>query len=179
MTIQQLLNLSQCLASAAVVASVVYLARQVRQAERIQRAMMQQARADRAAHGSMGLAAPELASIFRRGMFGDPAFTLDEFTQWMMICRGIFISAEDSFMQHEAGLLDASAYESYVAGVRHYLAAPGMQKAWALSAEQYGDAFRAFGDSMLAEMPSSVPIDLHSQWCSESVAELISRRKSP
>jgi hypothetical protein len=48
MSLEQIFYVSQSVAAIAVVASIVYLAQQVRQSERIQRAMVQQGRADRA-----------------------------------------------------------------------------------------------------------------------------------
>ena len=48
MTLEQIFYLSQSVASIAVVGSLIYLGLQVRSAERSQRAIMQQGRADRA-----------------------------------------------------------------------------------------------------------------------------------
>jgi hypothetical protein len=48
MTLEQIFYLSQSVASVAVVGSLIYLGLQVRSAERSQRAIMQQGRADRA-----------------------------------------------------------------------------------------------------------------------------------
>ena len=48
MTLADIADLSQVVASAAVVASLIYLAVQVGQSERNQRALIQQGRADRA-----------------------------------------------------------------------------------------------------------------------------------
>jgi hypothetical protein len=47
MTLEQIFYLSQSIASVAVVGSLIYLGLQVRGAERSQRAIMQQGRADR------------------------------------------------------------------------------------------------------------------------------------
>jgi hypothetical protein len=47
MSLEQIFYVSQSIAAVAVIASLLYLAAQVRQAERVQRATMQQGRADR------------------------------------------------------------------------------------------------------------------------------------
>jgi hypothetical protein len=89
-TLEEIFYFSQSVASLAVVGSLIYLGLQVRSAERSQRAMMQQGRADRASHGAMAIANPELARVFQKGAAGDPTLTREEFTQWMMICRALF-----------------------------------------------------------------------------------------
>lgn len=65
MSLEQIFYMSQSVAAVAVVASIVYLALQVRQSERIQRAMVQQGRADRASHRAMIMASPDLAEVVK------------------------------------------------------------------------------------------------------------------
>jgi 2-oxo-4-hydroxy-4-carboxy--5-ureidoimidazoline (OHCU) decarboxylase len=66
MTLEQTFFLSQTIAAAAVVISIIYLARQVNQAERVQRAIMQQRCADRSSKASLTTAHPELARIWQK-----------------------------------------------------------------------------------------------------------------
>ena len=153
MTLEEIFYASQSIAAVAVVASILYLAQQVRQADRVQRGIMQQGRADRVAQSSLMVADPRLASVMQRGLAADTDFTREEFAQWTMICRAMFISGEDSFLQHKAGLLSAEAFESYVAGVHQFMAAPGMRAAWKLFGKQFGSEFRAFVDAILKRAP--------------------------
>ena len=164
MSLEQIFYVSQSIAAVAVVASLLYLAQQVRQAERVQRATMQQGRADRASHGAMSVANSDLAGVFRKALAGDPALTREEFTQWMMICRALFLSGEDSFLQHEAGLLTESAFDSYVAGIKFYMSSPGMRAAWKVSESQFGSDFRDFVNSVLAKTPIAPTADAYSEW---------------
>lgn len=164
MSLEHIFYLSQSIAAVAVIASLLYLAQQVRQAERVQRATMQQGRADRTSQASLASANPELARVFRKGAAGDPELTRDEFTQWMLMCRALFLSGEDSFLQHETGMLSDGAFNSYVAGVKFYFSMPGMRVAWKLSEGQFGSDFRAFGNAMLAQTPISEDVDAYSQW---------------
>jgi hypothetical protein len=164
MPLEQVYYLSQSVASIAVVCSLVYLALQVRQAERSQRAMMQQGRADRTSQASLAIATPELAAVWNRGGDGDPTMTPDEVAQFLLMCRAAFLSGEDSFLQHKLGTLDSSAFESYSAGVRAYLSRPGFRAAWRLSAPQFGKAFRDFGDAQIAAIPVAPDVDVYAEW---------------
>ncbi len=80
------------------------------------------------------------------------------------MCRALFLSGEDSFLQHEAGMLSDAAFNSYVAGVKFYFSMPGMRAAWKLSEGQFGSDFRAFGKAMLAETSVSQHPDAYLQW---------------
>ncbi len=164
MSLEQIFYLSQSVASVAVIGTLIYLGLQVRAAERSQRAIMQQGRADRAAHGALALADPELARVFRKGAAGDAGLTREEFTQWMMICRALFLSGEDSFLQHKAGQLDQRAFDSYVTGVHFYMGSAGMRAAWRVCAGQFGKDFRDFVNSALAQTSVVRGADAYSEW---------------
>jgi hypothetical protein len=163
MTLEQTFYLSQSIASVAVIASLIYLAMQVRYAERSQRGMMQQGRANRVSQAALTVASPELARVWQKGMAGDADLTREECTQWMNICRSLFLSGEDSFLQYKAGLLAPAAFDSYVAGVHQFMASSGLRAAWKLSAGQFGGEFRNFVTGML-EKTSAKRTDAYADW---------------
>jgi protein-disulfide isomerase-like protein with CxxC motif len=164
MTLEQVFFVSQSIAAVAVVASILYLAREVRQSERVQRATMQQGRADRAAHASLTVASAGLSRIWQKALSPTPDLTQEEFAQWALICRSAFLSGEDSYLQHRAGLLDEVAWGSYVASVHFYMASPGMRAMWKVSSKQFGADFRKFVDEILAKVPISCPADSYVAW---------------
>jgi hypothetical protein len=165
MSLEHIFYVSQSIAAVAVIASLLYLAQQVRQAERVQRATMQQGRADRTTQASLAVASSELARVLQKGMAGDTELTREEFTQWMWMCRALFLSGEDSFLQHEAGMLSDAAFDSYVAGVKFYFSMPGMRAAWKLIESQFGSNFRSFGSAMPAQTKAtSQKADAYDEW---------------
>jgi hypothetical protein len=170
MTLEDIFYLSQTIASIAVVGSLVYLGLQVRYAERAQRGSMQQGRADRTSQAALTLAQPELSSIWHRGIAGDLSLSRDEFGQWLLLCRAAFLSGEDSYMQHKAGLLSESAFASYVAGVRYYMSLPGLRAAWQVSSGQFGREFVEFVDAELAQTPLAPATDSLEEWKSRVLA---------
>jgi hypothetical protein len=164
MTLADVANLSQIVAAVAVVASLIYLAVQVGQTERNQRAMIQQGRADRASGGAMALASPEMATVFRKGMTGDPTLTEAEFDQLLLMCRALLLSGEDSFLQHEAKLLDKRAFDSWIAGARVYMSAPGLRAIWKLTGQQYCNEYREFVDANIINRPVVASADAFTAW---------------
>jgi hypothetical protein len=150
--------------SAAVAVSLVYLAIQVRQAEKNQRALMQQARADRASDAALRLADPKLSPIWEKGLQTPQDLTPDELGPFLMMCRMSALSAEDTFLQHRAGLMEEAAYTSFVAGLRNIsMAYPGLRASWRMSRRQYGAEFVAFMDKIMSATPSA-PVDRMAQW---------------
>lgn len=171
MTLEVIFYISQIAASVAVVGSLIYVGLQVRYAERSQRGLMQQARADRTSAASLALASPELARIWLKGGAGDTDMTPLEFTQWLMMTRAAFLSGEDSILQYRAGLLSKETYETYVAGARFFLAKPGFRAAWKLQRMQFGPAFREFTDAIMKEAPATPAQDTLAEWTALVLAE--------
>jgi hypothetical protein len=63
LTLEEVFYLSQSIASVAVVGSLIYLGLQVRAADRGQRSIMQQGRADRVSKAALTIATPEMAAV--------------------------------------------------------------------------------------------------------------------
>src|SRR5271169_6994987 len=130
MNLSDFASIASIVSSIAVAISLIYLAMQVRQSERNQRALMQQGRADRVSDLSLRMADPSLSSVFLKGMSGDEGLTAEQFGQFMNMWRAGFVSSEDSFLQHKSGHLDDAAFRSYAAGARQYFTSPGLRAAW-------------------------------------------------
>jgi hypothetical protein len=151
MTLSDAAAAAAIVSSGAVALSLVYVAVQIRQAEKNQRGMMQQGRADRASDAALRLADPTLGPVWQKGRRAPEDLSLEELDQFLMLCRMNFLSAEDSFLQHAAGLMDKTAYASFVAGVRTLSATfPGLRAAWLMSRSQYGAEFARFMDAIVA-----------------------------
>jgi hypothetical protein len=172
MTLEEIFYASQSIASVAVVGSLLYLGLQVRGADRGQRSIMQQGRADRASKASLTVANAELARVWEQGLAGDPTMTREQVTQWMLICRSAFLSGEDSFLQHRAGALGHEAFDSYRAGVRAFMSRPGFRAAWKLSAAQFGNDYRQFVEEQIAAAPLTANVDTYALWQNALQAEL-------
>jgi hypothetical protein len=165
LTLSDVATLASIVSSAAVALSLVYVALQVRQAERNQRALMQQGRADRAWDGAFRVADPAISALFYKGMRTPIDLSAEELDQFLSICRAAFLSGEDSFLQHKSGLLDEIAYASFVAGLKGYVAgAPGLRAAWRLTSAQFGAEYAAFMDAVLSSTPRTAAVSLLAQW---------------
>ena len=144
------------LSGAGVVVSVIYLALQVRQAEKSQRAMMQQGRATRAHDAALRLAQPEMAALYYKGARSPKELSGAELDSFMLMCRAAFLSAEDSALHYKSGQLSEEAYSAFAAGVRAGGRSAGLRAAWRLTHASYGPALNALmQDAMRSAKPQS------------------------
>jgi len=171
MTFSDLASIGSLVSGVAVLISLIYLSVQVRQAERNQRALMQQGRAARVCDSTLRVAEPAMSEIFRRGNAGDESLTVEQLHQFTLMCRAGFVSGEDSFLQYLSGQLDEAAYRSYVAGVRSIFAAPGMRAMWRMNSQQYGEEYRRFMDGILDGIRPDLPWDQPARWVGALRAE--------
>jgi hypothetical protein len=154
------------LGNVTLVITLLFVGLQVRQAERNQRALMQQGRADRIGSQALEVAASsDLGRVFNTGMFQPQNLTREEFGQFLLIGRAIFISAEDSFLQNKQGMLDAGAFDSHITGVRRMMSMwPGLRALWRVMAAQYAEDFRRHMTDV-ADAAARLPApDLYAAW---------------
>jgi hypothetical protein len=159
MSLSDLASLGSFISGIAVLASLVFLYFQVRQVnaqvlqtERNQRALMQQGRAERVADHAMRMAEPALGAIYWKGVRRPEDLTLAEIDLFTSVCRATFLSAEDSVLQHEAGLLDDAAYRSFAAGWGFVVSrGPGIRAAWRMTSQLYDSEFSILMEGLLKE----------------------------
>jgi len=164
MSLSDLASIGSLVSGIAVLISLIYLSLQVKQAEKNQRALMQQGRANRIADTTLRIAEAALSSVWSRGRRGDESLTPEQFDQYLLMCRAAFLSAEDSFLQHLAGQLDGTAFKSFVAGARNIFTSPGLRAAWRLSANNYGEEFGGFMERLMKESTVQSEAGLHAKW---------------
>lgn len=144
MSFTDLASIGSLVSGLAVLVSLVYLAQQTRQDVRNSRAMVQQGRAARIADTALRLAELRASENIEKCFNGSPDVSPQDVARFLNICRAIFISAEDSFFQHEQGLLDDVAFASFEASVRGGMSSNGLAAGWLMTADMYEPQFRAF-----------------------------------
>lgn len=172
MTLSDLSSIATAISAVAILASLVFVNIQVRQAEKYQRALIQQERASRTADIAMHLMDPAFAELHYRCMNGDANITDVELRQFLGYCRASFLGAEDSFFQYEESLLDEKAYVSFKSSLKILLVSPGMRAMWQMTRDWYGPEFTAFMDALAAEAAGLPPVAQLAQWKMAVEAEL-------
>jgi len=170
MSLSELASIGSFASGIAVLISLIYLALQIRQAEKNQRAIIQQARATRASDFSLFTANPGIADVWARGLAGDETFTLAELRQYMAIFRAMLNNMEDSFFQHRSRLLKDDAFESSMSLMRAGFGTLAWKTSWALIRTNFSKPFRDFIDQAAREAHAP-PRDFLTAWKEGIAAE--------
>jgi hypothetical protein len=171
MSLSDLASLGSFVSGFAVLVSLIYLALQVRQAERNQQALIHQGRAARVSELILRVSDPTLAAVYSRVSRGEDV-TGVELAQFRAYCMAAITGWEDTFFQHEQRLLDDKSFASLVRTMKIALASSGMRVVWKSERNRYEDSFRAFVDEMVRESKPRRPRDDLAEWKSAIAAEL-------
>ncbi len=155
MTIQELGSLGELIAAVATVATLIYLAIQIRSNTVVAKA--------EARRSVRGLASPvyqsivenaEVARIFREGL-GDPSkLDPDEWVRFSFLMGQMIGATSSIFDEIRDGILASDYFiPSQKTSVR-FLASPGGQKFWGQFGSTYSDAFREYVHDVLSESSS-------------------------
>jgi hypothetical protein len=164
MSLSDLASIGSFVSGVAVLISLIYLALQVRQAEKNQRALMNQGTAARVSEAILALAQPPLAGLSARALSGELDFSAQEINQLRMILRVALLSLQDAMVQHRAGLVDHITFQNSTGAVRSILALPAYRAIWLRNRESYAAELAAFVDDLIAKTPQAAPVDLVAQF---------------
>ena len=163
MTISDLASIGSLVSGVAVLISLVYLALQVRQAEKNQRSLMNQGAVTRGNSSLALFAQPELSDLYARAIGGETDFTSGEVYRLQTIMRISLLSLQDHFVQHRAGLIDQITYDNISGGVHRLFSRTVFRALWADSRMGYAPELRDLVDGFVTDTPLAEPIDLGAQ----------------
>jgi hypothetical protein len=135
--------------AAAVVASLVYLATQIKQSSRVARAQAQDAAAQsfRQVTGAI-MADPELNRLLVKAVDDWRDLPTEERARtWHMLFQ-LFKAAESIHHHYETGLLDEGSWDGWQHLLTHYFTSPGLQTYWSIRREAFAPGFRSWVDSL-------------------------------
>jgi hypothetical protein len=163
-TLADLSSLGSFISGVAVVVSLAYLSVQIRQNTKHSQALIQQGRAARIVDTALRLAELRADDGLNTCFEGAPQARARDVSRFLNVARAVFISAEDSFLQSEEGLLGPAALESYKASLRRGTGSPGLAAAWILTRDMYEPKFRAFMNETNGDLNQAVSVRLAEAW---------------
>jgi hypothetical protein len=152
MSLSDLASLGSFISGVAVLISLIYLALQVRQAEKNQRSLMQQGQANRICDLLLRNSDPSLAMIYRKGLAAEPLSEV-ELTQFNNLFRAQLMSRHDTFLQHEQHLTPEPSFRTLRLATRDLMRAPGARAMWRNLRHIYEPSFQAFIDESVQGAP--------------------------
>lgn len=165
MSLSQLADLGELLGGVAVVASLVYLAVQIRQNTKTVRASTLHENTDLWSALFLRLAEPDLARAYVAGMAGQADIRPLHYTQFFFVCRSMFLAFENQYYQVRHGVLDPEAYAGYERSIStQFLAFRGFRIWWETNRSVFSPDFVAHVDAMIDNVPEADPTSFLREW---------------
>jgi hypothetical protein len=155
MTLAILVNIGSLIGSIAVLVSLVYLSRQLRQGALNQRSKMDRGRSQQVGEWLQYIAQPDTAELILRGHAGDPTLSAVECHRYLWSMYPLFLHFEDSYFQHRDSMLGDGQYASILGHLKSQSTTPGFRALWQHIRDRFPPEFTAFVDGVMQEAPVS------------------------
>jgi hypothetical protein len=157
--------IAELLGALAVVASLLYLAAQVRQNTRQARLAAHQATVHELGHALRAQAQDrEWAALLSRAVQGLDGLDRVERLQFLSHVGSIFRLYESAYLHYREGVLDPRFWNGFERAISDVIGYPGIREALALRGHHLTDEFNAFLDDLMA---SSTPRPIFAETSGE------------
>jgi hypothetical protein len=167
MSLSDLSSLGSFISGVAVLVSLIYLALQVRQAEKNQRAIVQQERVSRSSDQLFRLADPLLTRAWMKGLKSVEDLTDEEAFQFTLVTTAMLRSVEDAYFQHKLGLLDPASFNNQVTPLRGVLTTASGVALWKSLRRNYDESFATFIDALIPPQLGVGQLGIIAAWRTE------------
>ena len=150
MSISDLGSIGELIAAVATIATLIYLALQIKENTKVSRAESQRGSASlRMQSLSSIVGATESSSIFNRGTLDPRSLEVAEKTQYGLQFATMVVAVESSFSEFKLGLIDDETMEAYSELLVSLLPTPGGQHYWKHYSSNHPRAFREYLDARI------------------------------
>jgi hypothetical protein len=126
--------IAELLGAVGVIASLIYLATQIRQSrEQMRAATAQQLQSQLTSTGQAATRDPELARLLRRGNENVEQLDEDELFRFNFYFSGLWTEYDTAYYQYRIGLLDEDRWQVIRCQLKFMLQPPGITRWWANS----------------------------------------------
>ena len=179
MTLEQLANLGELIGGIAVVASLIYLAIQIRQNTANVRSATLATNTEIWTSMLGQFAHPDFNEAYLQGSMGNSDLQPKLFLQFYLMSRSIFVAFENQYYQYRKGTLDAEIYLGYERSLSNQiLSFPGFQAYWRATSAEFSPDFVARVNYLIGEVSDTNPGRLLEQW-QQQTGGLPSQSESP
>ena len=153
MTLEDLGNLGDFIGGLAVIATLIYLALQIRQNTfLLRRSVEQTTRADSTAVLHLLAQSPENAAVFHRGQVDSDALSPEERTHFYLLMATNFYHLQFGYAAYKGGTQTESGWNVQWRAVQYFISRPGVRSWWKRQGSQLIGSGTDFGHLVDAEM---------------------------
>ncbi len=150
--------IAELLGAIGVIASLLYLAAQIRQNTRNLQAAAFDSSAQTLAEENRAFSLnPEFAELVERGNADYYSLSDLEKRRYRANLTNMFRLFESTFLKQKAGLLPAEQWQGFSIAARYMMRRPGWAQCWQEVREIYSEEFRSFLDSAVDEADHNPP----------------------
>lgn len=153
--------IAEALGAIGVIATLVYLASQIRQAERTTLASIQHSSIMNGFQLNIALAEAETAALFVKGAREFGALDLTERHRITLLLRASFAWYEDIFSHARRGVVDVDFWHRHRTNIMTLLRAPGLLEWWRHDQGFFSDGFRDEVNQQLAAQQGAAAAEPH------------------
>ena len=164
MSLSDLAAIGSFVSGIAVVVSFTFLALQIRQANWNQRSLMQQGRTARNVDVLLKLSEQYISETVAQATESSLPMEPARILAFYGFAGAVFWSYEDSFIQFQAGTLDAHSWDSDVTTIKRLLGFPAYRVAWKMARDGMSGGYRDFVDAALSEVKCDPSQSLSDMW---------------
>lgn len=157
MTLSDFATFSTAISGLAVTASLIYLALQTHQNAKHTKALIHQGRVAALRDVFLARADADIAAAIIAASGGTPTPQLVQQTQFIAIAGATIYGWQDTYSQHQSGLITDDFFEQMRAGAATALATPAFRSAWEKIYRVPGTKFAAFMDGLAAHLSAAEP----------------------
>ena len=165
MSLEQLANIGEFIGGIAVIASIIYLAIQIRQNTKLVKSSTLATNTQNWSSMLVNLASLDKSDAYMNGMLGKEDISPAQFLQFIQIARAMLVSFETQYHQYLEGALDKQIYLGYERACRdQILAFPGFQMVWKITRDGFSPQFAELVDRLIGELDETASFRLVSEW---------------
>lgn len=172
MSIPELASIISLISGIAVLFSLVFLALQIRQANRNQKSLMQQGRTNRTVEIMLRMTDRHVGETIEIAHTNCAAMNPAQIWCFYGFAGAMFWTYEDSFLQLQANAIDAISWQSDETTLRRLLAFPAYRVAWKMARDSMGPKFRDHIDAVVHDVERDGSESLSNLWTTFAEEEM-------
>ena len=165
MSLTELANLGEFIGGIAVIATLIYLTIQLRQSTRSLKSATLANNTNLWASMLVDVASGDKTNAYLHGSTAADHLTPDEFLQFFLICRAMFVSFECQHHQFQQNMLDKDIYDGYERSFQaQVLSMPGFRRYWQQCSHEFSNSFQDKVKDLLKDQPPADARRLMQAW---------------
>ncbi len=177
MSIPELASIISIISGIAVLFSLVFLALQIRQANRNQKSLMQQGRTNRTVEIMLRMTDRHVGQTIEVAHTNCATMNPAQIWCFYGFAGAMFWTYEDSFLQLQANAIDAASWQSDETTLRRLLAFPAYRVAWKMARDSMGPKFRDYIDFVVRDVERDGSESLSDLWITFATEEMAAAQR--